>query len=119
MKVLEAPSTNIWVQSNPEQLKRQNKRDSGSEECGGAWHSGLGSYPPPIPFHPLLTKMQLNSIQLPISHIKKLPTCPPRHSQTATPGVFAAESPTPATGLACVRRKAEVTSKGQTESKRV
>ena len=46
-------------------------------------------------------------------------TCPPPHSQMATPGVFAEESPTPATGLACVQPKAEVTSKVQTQSMRV
>lgn len=46
-------------------------------------------------------------------------TCPPPTSQMATPGVFAEGSPTPATGLASVRPKTEVTSRGQTESTRV
>lgn len=71
-----------------------------------------------IPFHPLFLKMQLHAVQLPISLAKNYGLA--RHATPkATPGVFAAESPTPATGLASVRPKTEVTSKGQTESKKV
>lgn len=71
-----------------------------------------------IPYYPLFPKIQLHVVQLPISLAKNYRLA--RHATPkATPGVFAAESPTPATGLARIRPKAEVTSKGQTESKKV
>lgn len=63
----------------------------------------------PIPLHPLFPKMQFNSVQL--------PTGPPRHPETATPGVFAGLHSRHTFGMC--PPKAEVTSKAQTESKRV
>lgn len=74
VKVLEAPSTNTWVQSHSEQVKKQEKKlDSGIEDLG--WRTALWTWEPP---HPILffPKMQLHSVQLPISHARKYRLAP-------------------------------------------
>lgn len=70
----------------------------------------------PAPFHPLVLKNAIKLRSIFYRSCKKLSTCPPFHSQTATPGVSAAEPPTPATRLACIRPKRKWLQRDKNES---
>lgn len=89
----------------------------GLETRDGGRHSRLENYAP-SPF----TRSFLKHNCMPFNFVICLERTYglARHATLkTTPGALAAGSPTPATGWAGVRPKAEVTSKGQTENKRV